>query len=371
MSVGFVAALGVWLCRWSALGAPFPVSRANLPLTILLALTAIGFAISPAPDLAVITAAQVVAGVTVFFVALDRLQTPEDLWRGAMVLVVLGVGFAVIAPFTANWGSEKLFGLTDFYKQWEPRLPKTTNTNILAGALAPIVPIALALALRRERWSRALGAIALAPLIAITILLQSRGALFALALGVAVWAMLYRPALFALIPLAAVGAWYANSGAEIWGVSAWIHDAISTPVPGTFLMRQDIWAQSIHLIRESPWVGVGLNAYVRIAPTAWPHTPATPGIAPTHAHNLLLQVALDTGVCGVAAFATLLLYAWRATWRAYRADAEKHLAIGVLAAFVVVLAHGLGDVAMWGTAKSSVVLWLLLALAFGNAASQK
>ena len=84
-----------------------------------------------------------------------------------------------------------------------------------------------------------------------------------------------------------------------------------------------------------------------------------------HTHNLFLQVALDTGLLGFAAFVVLLFLAVRSTWHAVNTGGERHLAIGILAAFTVLMVHGLGDVVVWGSAKSGIFLWVLLGFAAG------
>jgi putative inorganic carbon (HCO3(-)) transporter len=251
-----------------------------------------------------------------------------------------------------NWGSDKLFGLPEFYAQAWPRLPKVTNANILAGALAPIVPVSLALVLQKDRRWRVWGAVSLAPLTLILLLLQSRGAFFALGFGLAVWATLYRHWFLPLIPLGLLGVLMANSlvggpppGQFFFGVPG-------TVTGGTTIERQEMWVDAATLVRESPWVGIGLNAYAYQSP--YPHV-----------HNLFLQIALDTGIPGLAAFATLLCYAIRSAWNANRMNIERQLAIGILAAITVLLVHGLGDVIVWGTSKASLVLWMVLSLAFG------
>ncbi len=150
MAIGFVAALGLFGCRWLAQGSPLPVLPVNFLILLLLAMATAGLAHSSAPDLAVLDAGQVVASVTIFYVLLDRLQVAGELWRVAALLVILGVLFAVAAPFTTGWSPDKVYGIPAFYDEIWPRLPKTTNPNILAGALAPIVLIALALAAQAE-----------------------------------------------------------------------------------------------------------------------------------------------------------------------------------------------------------------------------
>ncbi|MBI4787225.1 MAG: O-antigen ligase family protein [Chloroflexi bacterium] len=349
---GFVAALGLYLARWVALGSPVPATTLNLPILLLLAMVAVGWLLSPAPELAPITAAQAVASVTLFFVLADRLHSAADLWRVAAALVVLGVLFALAAPFTVNLEIHKYFRLPEQYVDLWPRLGKVTNANILAGAIAPIVPIAVALIAQSESRWRVWGAVSLAPMVGMLFLLQSRGALFALAVGLVVWVALYRRWLLPVLPVGLTLALFVNNTVTGQSVAQFLYGDVSAQTLRSFGQRQDIWVQAIYLLRESPLLGIGLGAFPRVTNVAWPH-----------AHNLFLQVALDTGLLGFGAFVALLAVTARTMWNAYRAPVERHLATGILAALTVVVVHGLGDVVVWGTAKSSIVLWIVLALA--------
>jgi putative inorganic carbon (HCO3(-)) transporter len=365
MWLGFVAALVPFAVRWIAAGSPVPDSPANLPVLGLMTMTAVGLAISPAPELGVNTAGQVVASLTLFYLLLDRLQSEADLWRGASILVILGILFAIVAPFTVQWTPDKLFDIPFIYDRAWPRLDKVTNSNILAGALALVIPIALALVEQEDRRWYVLGGFALAPLLFMLILLQSRGAFFGLAAGLAIWATLHRPWVFPLIPVVLTAGFVFNNWSGGPPLTQWVYGRMGSSTAGTLIERQDMWIQSVYLVRQSPFAGIGLGAYPRVAPYAWPYSAAAPGMVQNHAHNLFLQVALDAGVLGLAAFAVLLFLAVREAWIAYRLGLAKPLAIGVLGAFVVLVVHGLGDVVVWGTAKPSIILWMLLALGLG------
>ncbi len=364
-SVGFAAALVLYACRWLAVGSPVPVTRVNVPILVLLSMTAIGLVHSPAPDLGVLTAGQVVASVTLFFVGSDQIHTRVDLRHGAAALAVLGLALAVVAPFTVAWSPDKVYAIPGFYDASWPRLPKLTNPNIMAGALAPIVPVALGLMMLGERRWRVVGVVGVVPATLMLLLLQSRGALFALGVGLAIWIALYNRWFIPLIPIGLLAALYLNQSMGGPPPAQFFYGKIGTPTGGTLIERQDMWAQAVLLIRQFPLVGIGLGAYPRVAPYVSPYSPSHPGLVAPHAHNVFLQVGLDTGIPGLAAFIVLLIAALWAAWRSYWAGIERHLAIALLAALGVVIAHGFGDTIVWGTAKSSLVLWILLCLALG------
>ncbi|MBI5718229.1 MAG: O-antigen ligase C-terminal domain-containing protein [Burkholderiales bacterium] len=86
--------------------------------------------------------------------------------------------------------------------------------------------------------------------------------------------------------------------------------------------RFAIWAQTLALIRESPWAGVGFGEFN----FAWTLTPFTdrPRAFFDHTHNLPLHLAVELGLPLAAAVMALLLAAlWRAARQAWRAPARR------------------------------------------------
>lgn len=349
MWLGFLALIMLFILRWFARGAPFATTNVNLPILILLAMVAIGFVASTTLSSALATLGQVIASVSIFFVLVDYIHFDRAWMNVAVGLVGLGVLFALVAPFTVTWSASKLFGLPEFYDRIWLRLGEETNPNILAGALAPIVPIALAMVVQKERRWRIIGAMSLAPMIVILLLLQSRGAFFALAAGLVIWLALYNRWVLPLAPLVLLAFLAINNFTGGISLANLLYGETSAGTPGTLVQRQELWVQSLALIRESPFWGNGLGAFSRTIEYI------------NHSHNLFIQVALDTGVIGLAAFVAIWLVAIRAVLQNWRA--QRHWANGILASFAVLFVHGLGDVIVWGTAKSSVVLWIVFALA--------
>jgi putative inorganic carbon (hco3(-)) transporter len=103
--------------------------------------------------------------------------------------------------------------------------------------------------------------------------------------------------------------------------------------------RFEIWGQAIERISEKPLLGVGINAFHDIA--------SNRGLSEmyvAHAHNMLIQVALDVGLLGLAAYvaliAGLLFFADRA---ARASDVVGPIAAGAGMSLVAVHVFGLGD----------------------------
>lgn len=371
LTLGFFLAPFFYLTRRVALGHWIPETRANVPVLILLAMTASGFWISSARDLAVFSAATLIAGVTLFFFLIDHLQSPRDFTRLVRGLALLGGAIALAAPLTTEPNPSPLLGSTGLaiYAVF-PRISKISNPNIVAGGIAILAPFALAVVMEKNVWARILGAVAFGAMGFAILLLDSRGALFALGAGVAVWATLYRRWILPLIPLGLIALLLLNQALQGPSIADFVFGKIGTPKGGTFSERQEMWSQAALLIRGAPWFGIGLGAYPRTAPYAFPHSPQDPGLAPNHAHNTFFQIALDTGIAGAVAFIALLLSAMTAAWRAYRTGTERDAAVAVLAAFIVVITHGLGDNVVWGTAKTSLIFWALQGLGISVGKSQ-
>lgn len=365
---GFIGGLVLFGLRWIGLGRPLPHTPINLPLLGLLACLALSFRLSPTPNLALSAAAKVYAGVVLLFVLYDHVQSAPDLWRVAAGVALLGLGLALLTPFSVQWMSDKVFGLDVFYSQTWLHLTEPINPNKFAAALAPLVPIALALlGATQPRW-RTLGAIALPPMLVILVLLQSRGALVAVVGGVlALFILARRWVLLTLTVVAlVVGIMYINST----GLAA--QEVLSTANPRSALLSIDyrfqLWQQAMPLVLESPIVGTGLAAYPVFAQARFPKMLGEYEFS--HAHNVFLQVALDTGILGLVCFVALLIMAILITLRAFRSDRDRSLAIGILASFVVLLIHNLIDQAAWAT-RPGIIFWIILALAVSLAKSQQ
>lgn len=111
--------------------------------------------------------------------------------------------------------------------------------------------------------------------------------------------------------------------------------------------RFAIWSDTLALIAQHPWFGVGFGGFNR----AWTLTPSPhrPTAFFDHTHNLPLQFAVELGV--PIATALVVLLAW-GVWRAFAAasSAEGEAGIGLRCAFMVVLlvaVHSLLEYPLW------------------------
>lgn len=113
---------------------------------------------------------------------------------------------------------------------------------------------------------------------------------------------------------------------------------------GSGLLRVSVWGSAVAMVRDHPWLGIGLDQFVYAYPGylqvgAW----REPNLS--HPHQFILDAWLRLGVLGVAAIVAL----WWSTWRRNRDASRSGLAGGAVlrhgatAALVAIVVHGLVD----------------------------
>jgi len=72
-------------------------------------------------------------------------------------------------------------------------------------------------------------------------------------------------------------------------------------------LRPRLWSVAFQEWKAAPWIGHGLGRDIR-EQAFLPETPANPGYPPLrHAHNMLLNIAVQLGALGVAIFAAIMI----------------------------------------------------------------
>jgi O-antigen ligase len=130
--------------------------------------------------------------------------------------------------------------------------------------------------------------------------------------------------------------------------------------------RMYMWRSGMAMWRQHPWLGVGPGGVKRHYPEfAQPealkrHT--------GHVHSSALQVLVERGVLGLAAWLWIWVAFYRWAWRAWRAvdpalGRERALLAGVAAAVTGFLVAGLFE-HNFGDSEVVLMLWTVMALAF-------
>jgi hypothetical protein len=120
--------------------------------------------------------------------------------------------------------------------------------------------------------------------------------------------------------------------------------------------RLDLWRAAVHLFAARPVLGIGFDNFrhlygVELGLDSWDER--------VQANNLYLEVLVDTGILGLAAFAWLVARPLVDAVRALRGKAN-YVALGAALGVVAFLVHGLLDVFLTFT-PTVLLFWLLLA----------
>ncbi len=243
------------------------------------------------------------------------------------------------------------------------------SPNNLALYLGRMLPIGVAMAwagsTRPRRWIYGLGSVPIAGALLLTF---SRGswllgipagllALFMLRGGRQRWAL----GLVALVLL--VGLLSLTPLARTERLTS-----LFQPTEGTPLLRLRLWQASLDMIRDHPWLGVGLDNFLYYYGDY-----VRPGAEVdrwlSHPHNLVLDFWLRLGIGGLAILAVMGIGLVRKAWRAHRWLPEGDLRAayqGLIAGVAAGVAHGMIDSSFF---VAELAYWLLFALVWiGQAA---
>ena len=398
-TLGAVCLLGTWwLGRLIRTRQGPPVTPISGPLLLWSVMIAVGILVSAYPEETLPKATSLVLGLAVWRMLASM---PADdgrtvRWAAAglalMSLAIVGLGI----PST-NW-SNKIPILAPALARLPSRLTappeapdQGVNANQLGGMLALLLPWALSewagvnFGRRNKRRmppvSRLPG-LALATLCVLVLggmlmLTQSRSAWFGAAIGSLALTLLWgltsdqrrwRRATLALATVAILGA--AASGSIIGAdrLTAWWDAAttseLETSLTGSVSLsgRIEIWSRALYAIQDFSFTGCGLGTFREVIWLLYPLFTISPTTDIAHAHNIFLQVALDTGVPGLIAYLALLGVAGTMAWRVARASpAHRPLALGLLGGLIALHAYGLTDALAPGS-KPGLIFWTMLGL---------
>lgn len=124
-----------------------------------------------------------------------------------------------------------------------------------------------------------------------------------------------------------------------------------------------LWEAAQAMIRDHPWLGVGLDNFLYqypryMNPAAW----REPNIS--HPHNIVLDFWLRLGLAGLGWLIWVQVSFWRAGIRAWRALAgrpERAIPIALMASMIDFLVHGLIDNSYF-LIDLAIVFWVSFAL---------
>jgi putative inorganic carbon (HCO3(-)) transporter len=140
----------------------------------------------------------------------------------------------------------------------------------------------------------------------------------------------------------------------------WSDHPRSAELVATIAGRMNIWDDALDALSSAPWLGIGLD-YFRDSGYSMVLWPPNELVGTPHAHNILLQTALDIGllglVCYMALIAFILLRGLEIAGAPQADPLTKYVCVGAALSIVAVHAYGLLDAVSLGT-KVGVFQWL-------------
>ncbi|MDR1002342.1 MAG: O-antigen ligase family protein [Oscillospiraceae bacterium] len=128
-------------------------------------------------------------------------------------------------------------------------------------------------------------------------------------------------------------------------------------INSSFIKRMDMWYNSIRFISRNPIIGYGTGSYLLLS-TASPDVRTL-----MHAHNLFLNILLDFGIIGAAAFINFFLRLYQKMFNATQRIKLGNIGMLVAGAFSATLIHGFTDVVMLSTSTSLLFVLVISGVA--------
>ncbi len=397
----------IWLARVWTTGRLPPGTPLDLPILILLVLVPASLAVTTYPWLTLPKVYGVLLSAAFFYAVVNQVVLRRDLAWATFWLVLVCIAIALAGLVGTDWAQSKIVSASFIYDQLPhviQGIPRSIAggfaRNGVGGTMTLIVPLLASLLFARG-WAAVetaptisqsrptptginradegrlrdevaatlvarlnwivFGALALS-LITLA-LTQSRGGIFGAAVGLLavavwrerrfVWVIVAGVVVLIVLLLAGQG----NALAEF----LLRMDAQS----GTLASRLEVWQRGVMMVQDFPFTGIGIGTYNNVAHSLYPFFIAAPDEVVAHAHNNLLEVAVDVGIPGLIAYVALLTGFAVCAARAYRATNDASVCALLAGLGFGMLAHqvfGLTDAFILGT-KPGVLMWIYFALA--------
>ena len=373
-----------------------PVTALNPAMLLLAIMLLVSLWTTPDLSLSLSKIAGLLLGFLLFFTLLSYTPT-RTAWIVAFFgFIAAGEVSTLLGLLGTQWFTSKLSALnilTDQLPQLVQGLPGAEtgiHPNILAGAILWVLPVAVFSAVtfalypewfllrptaHRRGWIVPTGFLILGGIILqmaiVLVLAQSRSAYLAAVLT-AIWVFLVLlphrarlPTLVLTVIVIAGGIYWANQFGwrrlltTLMDNFSGNEGAVSTV---SFANRLEIWPRAQWAIRDAPLTGIGMDVFRVAMPLLYPLLSYDPAAPVAHAHNELLQAALDLGLPGLVAFLALNLGAFAMLARLLReGGAVRLLALGLGGGLLAHFLFGLTDATALG-GRPGVIFWLLLGL---------
>lgn len=382
--VGFAVALGTVSARFlpvvMVITATFGILRraayrrlslhtpADLAILLLVLMLPVSLWMTTLPDITQEQTWRLLTGIVLYYTIVNWASSPARLQRLLFGVTVLGLLLAIGALVSVTWEAGKLPIIPrSLHTRFTTLVTDTVNPNVMAGSLIILLPIPLSRLLftwRQLRWlDRIFTLITALVMVSILILTKSRSAYGALAVVLATMALLRWRRGWVLLLTIVAGVIVT---VQRLGLSTLLNLVASAPELGGLEGREEAWRRALYMIQGFPFTGIGMGTFKEVTRVRYPFLDPSWDIP--HAHNLFLQVAVDTGIPGLVAWLAIIIVVIVSAWQLYRHGRSKNdsqiagLGAAWLCSQIAMLVHGLTDAVTWGMVRPSVIVWGLWGL---------
>ncbi|HLA98603.1 MAG TPA: O-antigen ligase family protein [Anaerolineales bacterium] len=368
-------ALLPWMLRIAAGRPPVRRTLLDLPIGLFLLTAALGVWAAYDRQTALAKFWLLISAVLVYY-SLSR-QKRLNFWQIAHLFSAIAALIGLFFLLTHDWRLQPadLGLLNQWGSRWmevRPGLPfQGLHPNIAGGLIAVFAPFPLALSIRAGQKKQARTGVfaAFTGLVAGIglVFTSSRAAWVALALGLGVWFLWGCSGLIARL--------LARKQAQIFVVLllplilTTLGLALQMPAKAVDLLgylpgsdssvsRLEIFANTLRLVADFPYTGGGLTAFPGLYSQ---YVMVLPVFLFGYSHNLYLDIALEQGLLGLAAF---LVIAAVSLGRLVAGERSSTLRWAIITGLLVMLIHGLADDAPYGV-QGTPLLFALPGLAAG------
>jgi len=362
----------VWIIEAMGGADPLPVTPLNGTLALVALMVLVSLWATFDVEFSTAKVLGVVLGMTTFFAIVRTLRGGSRTDIALNVFILAGTALAVIGLLGTNWIGKApvVGGITSRLPAVIRGVPGQTEgfqPNAVAGALVMFIPLQIAYVMTSRGKSglmrRMLHLVALIVVGGTLVLTQSRSGWVSLAVGLGAW-MVWHSRRSRVVLLGVIVVALIVSAASWSRVQPVLSRAVGTGIREDTEGRLEVWSRAVAGIEDFPITGMGMNTFRRVMPVLYPAFLTAPDVDVAHAHNHLLQAALDLGLPGLIAYLALWFGAAGLLMAGIRrsVDSDQRRIIGGLAAgMIAYFVFGTADTIALG-AKVGIFFWMALAL---------
>jgi len=350
ISIGVILTLIAWLCRMSLLKKiELKNIPLNLPIFVFLGISILSLLNSHSFLLSFDRLRSLMEKILLYYLVINGIKNERQIkW-----LIALLIASTVLL---VNYELGMLI-----FSHAPDRLLNLSANRALGVCLGMIIPLVVSWLLISSSWRYriALGCCLILMIICL-IFTSTRGAWFGVLVALTFIGLVKNRGIFIFVISSIIIFFLLAPKYEI-------ERALSIFNLDSNIKRVYLWQSAISLMKDHPFLGNGPGGFQLLHKKYIPDDKIGREIKHygyTHAHNIFLHTAAETGTAGLLILIWLLITALRSTWRISKRSNNvwsKTLAIGILASLIDFIIHGLVDYTLAG--KTGYLLWFLLGIA--------